>query len=451
MTESARQQPRGRANGDRGAVSEPSEKKRRGRGDGGLHFNTKRNRWIATVDIGYDARGKRVTRTRSAETITEAKDKLKEMMRDLDDGLPVASDKYTVADAVVYWLEFGLGKKAPRTISNYKCMAAEHIIPSLGKRKLRQLSAEDVDRWMALKAKTLSTRSLQLIHSILNRSIRYAQARDKVKRNVAALCDIPTGQPGRPSKALTLDQAQAVLAAAIDAPLYAYVVLSLLIGARTEELRALRWDHVVAYDEDSGQWQSVISAGWDHKQFAIYVWRADRASGDTKTPKSRRSLRMPEWCVVALIRHQERQAAARGGEEQTGADLVFATRTGKSLSAGNVRRDFRKVVDKAGLADLIGQDWTPREMRHTFVSVLSDDGMPIEHIALLVGHRGGSVVTEKVYRQQIRPVITKGAEAMDVIFGPPPGGGGESPRAPADVSPQSESDNPSAAGQSFAL
>lgn len=406
-------------------MSEPAEQKRRGRGDGGLHFNTKRNRWIATVDIGYDARGKRVTRTRSAETITEAKDKLKEMIRDLDDGLPVASDKYTVADAVNYWLEFGLGKKAPRTISNYKCMATEHIIPSLGKRKLRHLSAEDVDRWLALKAKTLSTRSLQLIHSILNRSIRYAQARDRVKRNVAALCDIPAGQPGRPSKALTLDQAQAVLAAAIGAPLYAYIVLSLLMGARTEELRALRWDHVVAYDEDSSQWQSVISAGWDHKQFAIYVWRADRASGDTKTPRSRRSLRMPEWCFAALMRHQERQAAARGGQEQTGADLVFATRAGKPLSAGNVRRDFRKVVDKAGLADLIGQNWTPREMRHTFVSVLSDDGMPIEHIAVLVGHRGGSAVTEKVYRQQIRPVITTGAEAMDVIFGPPPANEGQ--------------------------
>jgi integrase len=413
-------------------VSEPGEKKRRGRGDGGLHFNTKRNRWIATVDIGYDARGKRVTRTRSAETITDAKDKLKGMMRDLDDGLPVASDKYTVADAVGYWLEFGLTKKAPRTISNYKCMANEHIIPSLGKRRLRHLSAEDVDRWLALKAKTLSTRSLQLIHSILNRSIRYAQARDKVKRNVAALCDIPTGQPGRPSKALTLDQAQAVLTAAIDAPLYTYIVLSLLTGARTEELRALRWEHVVTYDEESGQWQSVISAGWNHEQFGLYVWRADRASGDTKTPKSRRSLKISEWCVAALTRHQERQAAARGGKEQTETDLVFATRGGKPLSAGNVRRDFRKVVDKAGIPGLIGEDWTPREMRHTFVSVLSDDGMPIEHIALLVGHRGGSVVTEKVYRQQIRPVITQGAEAMDAIFGPPPSDGEVSPQEPRD-------------------
>jgi site-specific recombinase XerD len=117
----------------------------------------------------------------------------------------------------------------------------------------------------------------------------------------------------------------------------------------------------------------------------------------------------------------ERQKHARSGLEQAETDLVFATRAGKSLSAGNVRRDFRKVVDRAGLAELIGKDWTPREMRNTFVSVLSDNEMPVSQIALLVGHRGGSAVTERVYRHQIRPVITKGAEAMDAIFGPLPG------------------------------
>jgi integrase len=187
-------------------------------------------------------------------------------------------------------------------------------------------------------------------------------------------------------------------------------------------LRALRWDHVVAYDDASGLWLSVIEAGWNHEQFAIYVWRADRASGDTKTPKSRRSLALPEWCVAALMHHRERQKAARGGKEQSQSDLVFATRTGNPLSAGNVRRDFRKIVAKAGIPGLIDQDWTPREMRHTFVSVLSDNDMPLEQISLLVGHKGGSTVTERIYRHQIRPVIAKGAQAMDAIYGTQPSG-----------------------------
>jgi hypothetical protein len=36
-------------------------------------------------------------------------------------------------------------------------------------------------------------------------------------------------------------------------------------------------------------------------------------------------------------------------------------------------------------------------------------------IADLVGH-AGTTVTEKVYRHQLKPVITKGAETMNTIF-----------------------------------
>jgi len=51
--------------------------------------------------------------------------------------------------------------------------------------------------------------------------------------------------------------------------------------------------------------------------------------------------------------------------------------------------------------------------------VLSDAGVPIEQIARLVGHTGGSTVTETVYRKQLRPVIEDGATVMDRVFGQP--------------------------------
>ena len=63
------------------------------------------------------------------------------------------------------------------------------------------------------------------------------------------------------------------------------------------------------------------------------------------------------------------------------------------------------------------KDWTPRELRHSFVSLLSDAGVPVEMISQLVGHRGTSV-TEIVYRHQIRPgEIQTGATVMDELFG----------------------------------
>ncbi|MEV7013928.1 tyrosine-type recombinase/integrase [Streptosporangium sp. NPDC051022] len=104
-----------------------------------------------------------------------------------------------------------------------------------------------------------------------------------------------------------------------------------------------------------------------------------------------------------------RQAA---GASWKGNDLVFASLVGTPLDSHNVRRAFRKIVKDAGLT---AENWTPREMRHSFVSLLSDSGVPLEDIARLVGH-SGTAVTEAVYRKQIRPVLLNGAEAMDRIF-----------------------------------
>lgn len=57
----------------------------------------------------------------------------------------------------------------------------------------------------------------------------------------------------------------------------------------------------------------------------------------------------------------------------------------------------------------------PRELLHSFVSLLSDAGVPIEQISRWVGH-SGITTTETIYRKQIRPVLVQGADAMDAIF-----------------------------------
>jgi hypothetical protein len=64
-------------------------------------------------------------------------------------------------------------------------------------RLCRLLPRWEVDEWLATKAETLSTDTLHRLLSILRQSIRRAQARDLVKRNVALLCDVPRGTAGR--------------------------------------------------------------------------------------------------------------------------------------------------------------------------------------------------------------------------------------------------------------
>ena len=150
---------------------------------------------------------------------------------------------------------------------------------------------------------------------------------------------------------------------------------------------------------------------------SIDVWHSVRSDGDTKTRKSRRTLAMPIRCVDALRHHQTAQDHDRGqaGKKWRDSDLVFTTGVGTALDAANVRRAFRQVARTAGLNP---QDWTPRELRHSFVSLLSDGGMRLEDIADLCGH-SGTTVTEQVYRHQLRPILLNGAVLMDRLFRKP--------------------------------
>ncbi|MEU1735876.1 tyrosine-type recombinase/integrase [Streptosporangium sp. NPDC020145] len=379
--------------------------KRRSRGDGGLHWDERRQRWIATASLGHGPDGKRITKRGSGKTKTEAKAKLKEVLRDYEDGLAIAPADYTVAHAVNDWLAYGLNGRDKGTVDTCTILSRTHVIPALGARKLRDLSAEDVDRWLAEKAKTHSTSTLQRLHSCLNRAVKHAMARDKVRRNVVELCKVPQGREGRPSKALTLVAADEVLKAAEGKQLHAYIVVSLLTGARTEELRALTWNHV----DLEGQPNAVPAT-----PPYVAVWRSVRSGGDTKTRKSRRTLALPKRCVDVLRAHQQTQQREqeKAGQPWDANGLVFASAVGTPLDSANVRRAFRRVLKHTSLNP---DEWTPRELRHSFVSLLSDSGVPLEEISRLVGH-SSTAVTELVYRKQIRPVLQGGAVAMDRIF-----------------------------------
>ena len=187
--------------------------------------------------------------------------------------------------------------------------------------------------------------------------------------------------------ALTLEQASALLEAAESSRLHAFIVLCLLTGVRSEEARALTWEHV---DLEAG---------------TISVWRSVRAHGDTKTNRSRRTLKLPEIAVEALLEQRRRQARERAeaGELWQEHGLVFTTSVGTGYESHNLRRDFRRVTGAAGL----GGRWVPKELRTSFVSMMSYQGVPVEEIARLAGH-ASSRTTEVIYRRELRPVITTG-------------------------------------------
>lgn len=109
---------------------------------------------------------------------------------------------------------------------------------------LRDLTATDVRAGLNALTDDVSTRYLQIARQSLVRAIRQAEAQDLVARNVASFVDTLKGQAGRRSRSLTLDQAHALFdaARALQSRIYTYVVLSVVVGLRTEEARTFALD-----------------------------------------------------------------------------------------------------------------------------------------------------------------------------------------------------------------
>jgi integrase len=358
-------------------------------------------RWRGVISLGFDTDGKRIRRKVSGKTKAIVQDRLKALHADVETGVR-AQPNYTVRRAAEDWLAQGLHGRSPKTIKKNENVLTP-ILATIGGRRLRELTADDVHQALAAMALRYSSAAVVMGHNALTRTIRHAEARDLVGRNVAVLVDTPKGQAGRPSRSLTLEQASALLAAVEGTRMHAYICLCLATGIRTEEARALRWEHV-DFGDPAGKPPVAASAA---------VWRSVRSHGDTKTEKSRRTLGLPRMAVDALRAHKDRQIGEQlaVGAQWSDHDLVFATRTGGALDAANVRREFKAACRAAE----IGERWTPRELRHSFVSLMSSSGVPVEEIARLAGH-SNTRTTEVVYRRELRPVLTTGAEAMDRLF-----------------------------------
>jgi hypothetical protein len=126
--------------------------------------------------------------------------------RDLDSGIRPPGSRYTVGQAIAGWLSEGLDGRSKNTVTLNRHVL-QVVVDIVGKVPPRELTTWDVRRVLTGLGRTHSSRTVVITHNALERAMRYAEANDYIRRNVAALVGPLTGQLGRPSKSLTIDQA----------------------------------------------------------------------------------------------------------------------------------------------------------------------------------------------------------------------------------------------------
>ena len=372
---------------------------RRARGDGAVYFDADRGCWVGSVDIGRDPQtGRRRRRKVSAATKTECKAKVDALRREKDLTGTVAPRNTTVETIVRDLLANPPADwRSPITVQ-VNTGHAERIIAALGKRRLAQLAVSDVERLLhQMAGEGYAAATIAGTRTLLRRTLRRAERDGLVGRNVADLAEMPAA-PRRKSRAMTLSQVRQLFGSGLTPWWRGFIVTGVMCGLRPGELLGLTWDDV------------------DFAAGVIRVRQSLKDSGrlaELKTEQSRRTLAMPAAVAAALKAQRTDQAAVRLrlGRIWQDTGLVFCGDAGQGRQLRGVRAAFKGVTARAGIGY-----WQPRELRHTFVSVLSDAGIDIEQIADAAGHVSSNV-TRTVYRHQIADVVARAAQAMDRIFG----------------------------------
>jgi integrase len=120
---------------------------------------------------------------------------------------------------------------------------------------------------------------------------------------------------------------------------------------------------------------------------------------------------VPEAVRSALAMLRKEQAADRRGSARptsTSTAWCSATVPGGPCPRQRMNVRFKEVCKAAG----IGSVWQPRETRHTFISIRSDNGASIEDLADAAGHVNANV-TRATYRHQLSDTVRRAPAAMD--------------------------------------
>jgi integrase len=306
------------------------------------------------------------------------------------------------------------------TLDDYTHMIRLHLEPALGRKQLAQLTVADVDElWAAKRKAGYKPNTVRIMRAVLRRALAQAEREGLVPRNVAALSQpARLGQPD--GRALTVEQAHALLEAARGDRLEAAFLLMLSYGLRRGEVLGLAWS-----DLDSTRHTLEVRRAVRRRKSArddggTYLGGATSRVevAELKTRRSRRVLYLTDQVLEALEFHRVGQDLERRAARDMWADhgLIFTSLLGTPVDPDNFAKAFLRLCKSAGLGH-----WHPHEARHSAASVMLAQGVPLEVVSEILGH-SSIYVTKDVYGHLAEGAKRDAAERMAAVLTPKPAG-----------------------------
>jgi len=336
------------------------------------------------------------------KTQKEVREALTQVISELDDGMYIAPSSETLGEWLDTWLAVYVQHSVkPYTYDNYERNCKLHIKPALGKTRLANLSAPQIQQFynMLLVEKKLSPKTVKNVHGVLHRAMKQAYKLRMIRANPTELCDLPRAA----RKDITPMEQKDILSflLAVQGHRYELIYLvTLFTGMRQGEVLGLSWDcidflHCTIYVNK--QLQKTKKVGG---VYTLVTTKNSRSRIITAAPTVMEFLRRQQTI-------QQQWMTLAGDAWDNRWNLVFTNPTGRHLTHLTVYKDFKGIVQEIGLPQERFHD-----LRHSYAVAALESGDDIKTVQTNLGHATASFTLD-VYGHVSQKMRQQSAQRME--------------------------------------
>jgi integrase len=350
----------------------------------------RRDRWV--IDF-YDQHGKRRWETMpDGATKKEAREKLREIEGKVKRRTYMPENRIPLFSKVARdWLEFKQTKVRVSTWEVYEGHLKNHF-DEFNNLKVNQVTIADVEKWITKREREkMNPSTLKKVLTTLGQILSFAVRRRYADYNPLREAERPNGVQKKVMAVLTPEQIRDLVASA-KGPKYALLfLLAAFTGARQGELLGLKWSDIY----------------WDASQIGIRRTFNNGRWFEPKTEGSKRRIDVGP-SILNLLREWKELCP------ENGLGLVFPNGAGKPINNHNLlNRYFYPTLKAAGLPRVRFHD-----LRHTYASLLIEQGENVVYIADQLGH-SKPTTTLNVYGHLMKKKNPQAASMLEAtILGP---------------------------------